>query len=97
MSRYYPMNSKIATLAVAASICFSHPAVGGDAVVRVISSRADSVSGGDALVEARVPTKSNWAAYLNGHDVTTAFRPADGSGMLIAHLTGLELGRNLLR
>lgn len=52
-------------------ICVLHSASGAqDFDVRVISSRPDTVSGGDVLVEVRAPNGSNWIAQLNGRKVT---------------------------
>jgi hypothetical protein len=61
-------------------------------VVRVLSNRADLVSGGDALVEV-VPAASS--VTLNGADVTGQFavRP---NGRYEALLTGLRNGRNVV-
>jgi len=46
-------------------------------LVRVISSRPDTVSGGDVLVGVRVTPNSNLHVRLNGHDVTRDFRPPE--------------------
>src|SRR5258706_467234 len=64
--------------------------------VRALSSRPDMVSGGEVLVEASAPGIHNWHAHLNGHDVTTFFHPAEGSGDPLALVTGLNLGTNRL-
>lgn len=84
------------------------PAGGGDgggdnagpvAELRVLSNRADLVSGGDALVEVVAPEGTAPAALrisLNGTDVTAAFAErADGRYMGL--VTGLNVGANQLR
>lgn len=67
-----------------------------DFEVRVLSSRTDSISGGDVLVQLSAPISEEWSAHLNGRDVTRSFKPAQGSAGLVARLTGLEDGRNTL-
>jgi hypothetical protein len=64
--------------------------------VRTVSSRADAVSGGDVLVQLNAPNDSKWTAQLDGRDVTPSFHPAQGSGNLLAPLTGLRNGKNTL-
>jgi hypothetical protein len=64
--------------------------------LRVISSRPDTVSGGDVLVRLNTPSQSHWTAHLNGTDVTGSFRPAAKTGASIALLSGLTLGKNTL-
>ena len=66
--------------------------VDGKYEVVTLSSRPDSVSGGDALVGVMVPTgadPSDLRVALNGTDVTSAFRP-DDSGMLVGVVSGLS-------
>lgn len=62
--------------------------------VEVLSSRADHVSGGDALVEL-VGVGPSWRATVDGVDVSDAFdvRP---DGRVIGLVAGLALGENLL-
>src|SRR5262249_30805462 len=64
--------------------------------LRTISSRPDTVSGGDVLVQLSAPKQSHWSAQLNGVDVTTSFRPTEEPVALVALLSGLKLGENLL-
>ena len=68
----------------------------GDATLalRVLSSRNDMVSGGDALVEVS-GAAGPITATLNGANITTALRPA-GQGALRGLITGLKLGENRL-
>src|SRR5688572_28328396 len=65
--------------------------------LRTVSSRPDAVSGGNVLVQMSVPKDAKWTAQLNGHDVTSLFRSADGSGDLLALLSGLKPGKNILK
>src|SRR4051812_41258982 len=65
--------------------------------ISTVSTRADLVSGGDALV--RIATigdfRPSLRVSLNGHDVTSEFRKnSDGRGLGL--LTGLRVGRNVV-
>jgi len=66
----------------------------------IVSSRADTVSGGDVLVRLSIPPESEsesaWSVQLNHHDVTASFRPAAEFGDYRALLTGLKDGPNTL-
>ena len=67
-------------------------------VIRVLSTRADLVAGGDALVEVILPDGTDPAAVrvdVDGRDVTDRFavRP---DGRYLGLVTGLALGDNLL-
>jgi hypothetical protein len=64
--------------------------------LRVISSRSDAVSGADVLVGIAAPVGSNWRVRLGGRDVTQEFRSVRNSAELVALLTGLSVGRNIL-
>jgi hypothetical protein len=71
---------------------------GGTLSVRVLSDRADVISGGDALVAVALPRGVNPASVtvtLGGSDVTSAFalRP---NGSFEGLVTGLQLGSNTL-
>lgn len=64
--------------------------------IRVLSNRADLVSGGDVLVEIAVPEGSSpdqVRVRLNGDDVTSHF-VANQAGDLRGLITGLVLGKN---
>lgn len=63
--------------------------------VRVLSGRADMVTGGDALVETRAAPEK-FSATLNGEDVTKSFHPGMKAGTLVARIEGLKTGRNTL-
>ncbi|GAA0903079.1 DUF6351 family protein [Virgisporangium ochraceum] len=64
---------------------------GGPALIEVLSSRADQVTGGDALV--RVNTRERVRVTLNGTDVTGAFTGSPPTGLV----TGMREGTNVLR
>ena len=69
------------------------------AELKVLSNRADLVSGGDALVEVIAPAGADLATLkieLNGEDVTGAFdqRP---DGRYYGLVTGLKEGKNALQ
>ena len=66
--------------------------------IKVLSNRADLVSGGDALVEIQLPSGKSGAALkadVNGRDVSSALalRP---NGRVMGLITDLKEGRNLL-
>ena len=62
--------------------------------IKVLSNRADLVSGGDALVEVVLPPGAPAAMVdVDGRDVTAAFaRRADGR--FVGLVTGLAVGPN---
>ena len=67
-----------------------------DFSIETLSTRANTVSGGDVLVQVRLPhyaRQKDLVIRLNGRDVSNAF-VADGSRKLRALLTGLREGRN---
>src|SRR5467141_1086661 len=62
-----------------------------------LSNRADLISGGDALVEVRVPKSvalNKVRLSLNGHDVTAMFRADSTARVMRGVLTGMVPGRN---
>jgi hypothetical protein len=63
--------------------------------LRVLSNRADLISGGDALVEVIGATEA-LSADVDGRDVSSAFARRD-NGRIIGRVTGLALGQNVLR
>ena len=66
--------------------------------IRVLSNRADLVSGGDALVTIGLPRKVRAARVrvsLDGRDVTRQFK-VRADGRFTARLTGLDVGTNRL-
>ena len=62
--------------------------------VRVLSGRADMVSGGDALVE--VTGVDDAQITLNGQDVSDAFQAGTTPGSLVGLVDGLVVGANTL-
>lgn len=64
----------------------------------VLSNRADLISGGDALVEVRLPggtSPANLTMDVDGRSVTSAFsRRSDGR--MVGLVTGLKIGANTL-
>ena len=90
-----------ASLAAAAllSAAISFPVQANDDSFEVISlsNRADLISGGDALVEVRVPNGialSRVKVRLNGADITASFTADAAAGTLRGLVTGLVEGRN---
>src|SRR5262245_45939673 len=62
-----------------------------------LSNRADLISGGDALVEVRVPKNvplKKVTLWLNGHQVTEAFQINEVARTMRGLLTGLVVGEN---
>jgi len=62
-----------------------------------LSNRADLISGGDALVEVRVPKNvplKKVTLWLNGHEVTEAFQINEAARTMRGLLTGLVVGEN---
>src|SRR5437870_12223889 len=84
----------LACFAVAAS---AKDAASGQFEIGTRSNRADIISGGDALVEVRVPKSvapSQVRLSLNGRDVTGAFRADPTARVMRGVLTGMVPGRN---
>jgi hypothetical protein len=76
----------------------SDVAWGQDPVIRVLSNRADLISGGNALVAVDLPADvdlQNVRVDLDGRDVSAAFALRD-SGRYEGLLSGLALGPNTL-
>ncbi|MFN0167272.1 MAG: DUF6351 family protein [Bryobacteraceae bacterium] len=63
---------------------------------RVLSSRPDMVSGGDALIEIRGAASGSVTATLNGKDITSMFHAAGAPGTWIGRVQGLANARNTL-
>lgn len=78
----------------------SRPADGTKAIeVRPLSTRPERVSGGDVLVEVVVPAESKapLVVTVNGRDVSSAFQPSTAPRSFLGLVTGLNVGKNLLR
>ena len=93
----------MAGLLLFASTVFMGPTAakpGGDSnqfEIRTLSNRADLISGGDALVEVSVPKTvplHQVTLFLNGLDVTGAFRTDATARVMRGVLTGLVQGQN---
>src|SRR5262245_49893028 len=70
---------------------------GNDLEIVTLSNRADLISGGDALVEVRVPkhvSLSKVKVKLNGHDITASFTANAAARTLRGLVTGLIEGPN---
>jgi hypothetical protein len=90
-----------ALLAVALAVVFAAAAWanegGSNLEIVTLSNRADLISGGDALVEVRVPKQVSLSAVkvkLNGHDITASFKANAAARTLRGLVTGLVEGRN---
>ncbi len=80
--------------------CTRSPSVApdGNSVIKVVSNRADLISGGDALIDVVPPkdaTPASITVRLNGQDVTSQFS-AMADGTLRGLVTGLTVGENTL-
>ena len=67
--------------------------------IQVVSSRPETVTGGDALVRIDVPggvAVASVRVALNGADVTATLRPSATGQSLSGVVTGLRPGRNVL-
>src|SRR5262252_8780858 len=70
-----------------------------DLDIITVSTRPDTVSGGDVLVRIVVPRSvaiNDLVILLNGQAVTSAFRPEAGGHSLLGLVEGLNLGQNTL-
>ena len=70
-----------------------------DFAVRVLSSPASMVTGGDALVEVSVPRTvpmQQTTVLLNGSDITSTLQRDDAARTYTGMVTGLRLGANTL-
>ncbi len=91
----------LASLAVAPALSQSgSPVAQGRIEVKVLSSRYDLVSGGDALVEVRASEgakASELKLSLNGRDLVTPLTFDQSSNTLRGLVTGLDTGANWLQ
>ena len=70
-----------------------------DFEIRTLSTRPDTVSGGNVLVQITIPgtvASDNVSVALNGRDVRAAFRVAQEPSSLIGLVSGLQAGKNQL-
>jgi hypothetical protein len=81
------------TLALAA-LPLAARAASGSPGIRVLSNRADLISGGDALVEVTTPRHAREVrVWVNGRDITRSFKWRSG-GRLLGLVGGLRVGSN---
>jgi len=90
-----PVTSSRFSLAACCTLLNS-VAVAAGVELRVLSGRADMVTGGNALIETNAALE-RFTAKLNGQDITRSFRPGKTSGTLIARVEGLKAGKNRLK
>src|SRR6185503_17594084 len=72
-------------------------AASGQFEILTLSNRADFISGGDALVEVRVPQSAplqHVTLWLNGLNVTDTFSTDTATRTMRGVLTGLQVGQN---
>ena len=90
----------IAAAALLAGLPAAAMADGNDPInITILSSRPDTVSGGNALVRISVPSGLPFAdlmVLLNSENVTSAFRPEASGRSLLGLVQGMPLGRNEL-
>src|SRR3954453_7778247 len=90
--------SAMAAAVVTTALLGAAPALGADIGLRVLSNRADLVSGDDALIEVTAPagtSDSDLTLDVGGRAVPAAFTPQPG-GRLVGLVDGLHLGVNVL-
>ena len=88
----------IAFVALFSPVAPGEAAAGDPVELLVLSSRADQVTDGDALVEVVLPRgadRDDLVAEVGGRDVTQAFGEGPG-GRTLGLVTGLALGRSTL-
>jgi len=91
----------VAVLALAAFACTClllaiAQAAGDPLTIATISSRADLVSGGDALVEIRNPPPTIVTVTVNGRDVSQVFQVNAERKSLVGLIDGFTVGRNAI-
>ena len=93
----------LSVTAAMAAICMASTEVqagqgsGHDFEINTLSGRPDTVSGGDAVIEVRVPRymrASDVAVRLNGRDITGQFAANAAGNRLTGLVTGLREGKN---
>jgi len=97
-SRYLLSTMPLATAAIALCVAPAFADRGHNREqIRVLSSPADLVSGGDALVEIQLRGhERDVRVILNGRDVTRDFRRGQREGTLLGLVSELNLGANRL-
>src|SRR4051812_38745940 len=100
-SRFQRRPGLVAALAASLMIVTGLAACGGDdgpptVTIKTVSTRADMVSGGDALVEIALPANTSAAGLkvdVDGTDVSQAFA-VRADGRITGVVTGLKAGDN---
>lgn len=97
----FPFGTVAICLICVACACAASASAAGlpDLKIRVLSNRADVISGGDALVAVKTPRgvrPGQIRMKLNGRDVTDEFA-VRANGRYEGRLDGLRMGRNVLR
>jgi hypothetical protein len=82
-------------IAMLVAVTISADATAGVRSITSLSSRADRVSGGDALIEIVQDDDAPARVTLNGADVTVAFEAAGGRRR-VGLVSGLKLGANVI-
>ena len=87
----------IGVLALTAAHAFAQSATSGGFAIRVLSTRADMVSGGDVLIEIAAPSASTQIAVtVGGRDAAAEIKPSPLPARFIARVTNLQPGANLI-
>lgn len=86
---------RVGTAALVALMAACEPQAGDGLDIRVLSGRADMVSGGDSLVELAGVGEA-FIVEVDGREVTQTFQRRS-DGRVIGRLTGLTLGGNVVR
>src|SRR5690349_3579075 len=95
-----PADNAPVTTTVAAEPAAAAPGAPGRIEIKVLSSRYDLVSGGDALVEVKAlegARASDFRVSLNGRNLMTPLRYDQPSNTLRGVVTGLDDGANWLQ
>lgn len=71
--------------------------IGTNFEIRSVSSRWDAVSGTDALVLITPPPEGHWSVENNGKNITQEFHATSRYPGLLALVTDLRLGKNIVR
>jgi hypothetical protein len=94
------MRSAISLVIVATLLGGTLPAIAAPTLaITALSSRPDTVSGGDVLVQISYPPNQRLplVVSLNDHDVTGVFRQGATPNTWIGLVSGLQLGSNVVR
>ena len=97
MARHATLLS-LAALTFGLAGCNSDTNSPGTVQIQTVATRADMVTGGDALIEIVLPTggtADGLRVRLNGSDVSSAFR-VGSDGRVLGTVTGLVVGANTL-